>query len=153
MIWWLIFEKKLFQIWRKIWIHVIVILLLLYIMAFSRESLRITSGIKKLLKLKQYLLKLQVHGNRKELEGLHYVEERLKIWVGNVWLFWKWDGVLICNLSKFWVGKMLPNPKPERIPNQQTFLQLRLFSSLKSVSVLKVSNIWGLKFGTNVWIL
>ena len=31
MIWWLAFEKKLFQFWRKIWIQVVVILLQLYL--------------------------------------------------------------------------------------------------------------------------
>ena len=33
MIWWLVFEKKPFQFWRKIWIQVVVILLQLYIYA------------------------------------------------------------------------------------------------------------------------
>ena len=32
IIWWLIFEKKPFQFWRKIWIQVLVILLQLYLL-------------------------------------------------------------------------------------------------------------------------
>ena len=40
-------------------------------MAFSRESLWITFGIKKTIEIESLSLEAQAHGHQKELEGLH----------------------------------------------------------------------------------
>ena len=61
---------------------------------------------------------------------------------GNVWIFGCWDGFLVWKLSQLWIGNTLPDPKKGNSfwPANFLFVQLWQFFSLKSVSVLKMSN-------------